>query len=74
MLTVSASAFADIQLHRKLRLFSAVKRSSEVSMKVGAIHSSATGNPASASRRKPMIRSSVKRCFMSNLLDSVSGL
>lgn len=32
------SAFADIQLHRKLRLFSAVKQSSPVSTKVGAIH------------------------------------
>lgn len=31
-------------------------------------HSSLIGNPASASRRKPMIRSSVNRFFMSNLL------
>ena len=32
------SAFADIQLHRKLSLFSAVKQSSPVSTKIGAIH------------------------------------
>ncbi|HEY9098545.1 MAG TPA: hypothetical protein VIN38_06725, partial [Thiobacillus sp.] len=32
------------------------------------------GRPASASRRKPMICSSVKRFFMSNLLDNGIGL
>lgn len=39
-LTENYSAIADIQLHRKRRRFRAVKQSSNVSTKVGAIQTS----------------------------------